>query len=98
MGISNAEQNSIGTGGEKNGRIQRETNVPAHLSAERGYSAPVLELWRGQHPTPDLHHVVAYGQTKFLNIGVIVEVCTSNQIVYFTFPVGSRPAQQLMKI
>lgn len=70
---------------------QHETDVPAHLSAERRHPATVLQLGRRQHPAPHLHHVVADSETEFLYVCIIVEVRAAHQVVDFPLAIGSRP-------
>ena len=56
-----------------------------HLSTDTGDTTTVLELRWGEHATTNLHHVVADGEPELLNVGVVVEVGATNQIVDFTF-------------
>jgi hypothetical protein len=59
--------------------------VCTHLSTDAGNASAVLELWWWENATANLHHVVADGEPELLNVGVVVEVGATNQIVDFTF-------------
>lgn len=50
----------------------------------------VLQFWRRQDTTSDLHEVVADIEAKLLDKGVIVEICLADEIVNFPLTIWSR--------
>lgn len=74
--------------------VQHETNMPAHLSAERRHPTAILELRGRQNPTPDLHHAVADRQPEFLHIGIVVEVRPPHEVVDLTLTIRGRSEQE----
>ena len=62
----------------------------SYLSAHTSNTSAILQFrWR-QNTSSNLHHRITNGQPEFLNVQIVIEIGTSNQIINLPFSVRRR--------